>query len=411
MKKVGWLLIILSATLPLTAGEPLWPWLFRAFSKDAAETTLSKTVGETALQQGIRKQLTAQEVSRLLKQCVNCSFEQAHQIQRTTSPEERPPMGVPMRKVRKPQELISPGYYAENSFITTPKQAGQYFAIRSNRAYMQEIERMKKFLSELDSRLPDMVRIANELPQPDDIDSWLVKRIPAETKNLFIGEVHNKRSEIRAQVASFLTALRRRYLSREIILFTEFLPENYVWGSQQYSRSELEEFFPQFFPVWNVATANEIKVVGLEKNSIINDQCTAQYIFSTGKKRRGSAWVSLEGMRLRNESWNKMLAQYRQQHPNALFVIYSGAAHSFYNHPFALPEGGPNKENFVVAFYPDSMTMLSNEGTQYISHRTGPLENLTKDVDFPQKVLYWDDPELIRLSGFDVRVKVHALFE
>lgn len=141
------------------------------------------------------------------------------------------------------------------------------------------------------------------------------------------------------------------------------------------------------------AIEENISVIGLEPDFIIKDDCDVFFLNRKGQYRKESTWATLEGVRIRNEKWNVLLQQYREQHPDALFIVYTGAGHSLYNYPFTLSTQHPQQSTYVVTFSPDKHLKLTGDNSmfsaaQYVPAKyTGPLEKLLPNADFPQPVL------------------------
>ena len=123
-------------------------------------------------------------------------------------------------------------------------------------------------------------------------------------------------------------------------------------------------------------------------------------------------WGHLEGVRLRNEAWVRTLEKYHAENPDALFVVYSGSAHSSYNVPFTLSTAMAKEIPFVVTLYPDVVFKLKPGGWWVSSLEEDPvpfeepLEQMTQKGAFPQKTIQFQDPELAKLAGFNVRLRL-----
>lgn len=394
-------------TLPLYAQRPFWMQVWKLYGQNGVQQATSAEISSALAKQTFNESLTSGQMGYFLENCLDCSFQQATSLHLTLDATQRPIYGMPMQGMYHTKEMVANEIYPDLSFLKNEKNTSRYFSIRNNREYVSEVKRMQKYLPQLKKRLPDMQRLAREMEQPTNIIPWLADKIPFETKNLFLGEAHLKNDEIRSVIADLLPAIRAKYPQREIFLFTEFLPEKYKWqGIPVYQHMPEWEGLRKFFPIWEQARQNQIQVIGLEKPYIIDDHCLAKYMRSNGKNGYGGIWSSLEGVRVRNESWTQLMKQQRMSHPDALFIIYTGAAHSLYTYPFTLTPNGPDSTTFVASFYPTVRDVFDSRNVQITSERTDPLEQLIDEVDFPQPVLYWDDPELARLAGFNVRIKV-----
>ena len=95
------------------------------------------------------------------------------------------------------------------------------------------------------------------------------------------------------------------------------------------------------------------------------------------------------------------MQEYRQKNPDALFIVYTGSAHSYYNFPFSLAKRFPKETTFML-----DLTMDLLRSDKGIIYGKDHLERLDEGFYFPQPVLKWNSPDLIQLSGFDARIKL-----
>ena len=136
-----------------------------------------------------------------------------------------------------------------------------------------------------------------------------------------------------------------------------------------------------------------------------------EYKNRAGQKQKTSVWASLEGMLVRNEHYAAILQEYRKMHPDALFIVYTGAAHVQYISPFSLSKKFPPEETFVVSLYPSQRLGLTPAESQSMNVRPF-YTSLMSEFDFatggtfPQKTLYWKTKESARAAGFDVQLKL-----
>lgn len=330
-------------------------------------------------------------ISTVLQKRIETTYRQALDAQQELSPDFTF-VGSPIKDVAFTYKLKPAKLYPDHPFLISPSQTGKYMTARSNRLLIQEVQRLKQLRKQIDNNLPRLQRQAARSEHPKNPVQWLVRTIPSQTNQLFIGEFHEQTS-IYKFVSQLLPALRKRFAQREIILFTEMLPANFIWNGQTRATSKLPASLSDYFPIWQVASQANIQTVGLELPEAIACPCLT---LCTGPKENEyirSIWDSLEGIRLRNESWQRIVDTFRQQHPDALFIIYTGSAHVFYNHPFTLAR--PDKNTFVLVFYPQ----------EYLSYT--PQDNkLLVPLTFPQRVIKWQTPDLPPLAGFDVRIAV-----
>ena len=293
--------------------------------------------------------------------------------------------------------------YPDKPFLQPPmlgaRLAEAYFLAQSNRLFLKHMREAAEFWPKFTEAIPRFYEEADALAQPTNLLEWTAQQIPTTTKDLFIGEIHGE-YEIPQFLSQLLPLLRKQNPQREIFLFTEFLVDN------QYSSFHLANLFTQYakkhyyYPVWEKAHELNIPLVGLE-SSTVQTVYPIKMANAYGNFSHVPAGAAPEGIRLRNEHWWKIMQKYRQKHPDALFVVYTGSAHSFYNYPFSLAKRSPKKTTFMIEL---TMEEIREEGN--VTFRTDNLESLNPNLSFPQPVLKWSSPDLVELSGFDVRVKL-----
>lgn len=357
--------------------------------------------------QGV-SQITQINIGRQLDQRLARTYQQAKQAQAQMPVQCRLIMGEPIQQIFKTYDLNPKELYPEQTFLKNSRQTGKYLSARNNRLFMQEIQRMQTVRAQIDENLPRLQQEASSTPQPQDPISWLADIVPEQTTQLFVGEAHLYR-EIHQAVARLVRSLRARQPEREIFLFTEFLPENFTWGKEpKHKILQIPEYLQSHFPTWEQAAEAQVQVIGLELPAAVDDFCEVRYLNPQGDRDKQSVWMSLEGVRLRNERWQKTLAQYRAQHPNALFIIYTGADHSMYNRPFTL--ANPNEHTFVSVLYPNRYRAFEPSGrfscVPVAKPMKGPLERLVDELDFQRSVVQFQSPGLSQIAGFDVRIKL-----
>ncbi len=353
-------------------------------------------------------------ISRQLEQRVARTYKQALQEQQANPQAWKTmPFGNPVQKVFHPEELDPRLLYPDQSFLQTSAQTANYLAARNNVLVRNELRRAQALQYELEQALPAFEQAAAQMPQPPTDISQIITQVASQisptVQYIFVGEEHGY-ADIRQGVTTFVTALRAQYPQRPLFLFTEFLPAQESWPVGN-SRHSVPDYLHVYFPIWQQVTQQQIPVIGLEPAYAVMDQCRVKLgnvsVFCSKK----SVWETLEGVRLRNEAWQQLLDNYRTRFPQALFIIYTGADHCMYNRPFALPNHYAPGSSFVLTLHPASRTEYHSDGFLKIAHEVqvparGPLERLAQQDKFPQPVLQWKDPDLARICGFDVRLKV-----
>lgn len=352
--------------------------------------------------------LPKMNISRQLDQRMAQTYRQAKQAQMQLQLNHNIIMGEPIQQIFKTEELNNPELYPDlKDFLKNSSQTGKYLVARNNRLFVREVRRMQKVRAQIDKNLPRLREEASATPQPQNSMAWLAKILPASTTQFFIGEAHGY-NEIRQSVAKLVQEIRARQPQRKIIMFTEFLPENFKWTGRKPSITEVPEVLQKYFPIWNQSLQAQTDVIGLELPNAVDDYCEIRYLNHLGNLDRQTVWASLEGVRLRNERWQKTLAHYRAQYPDALFIIYTGADHSMYNRPFTLAT--PGEHTFVTVLYPERYEAFAPSGrftgTYVAKNMRGPLERLVDKLDFQRLVIKWQSSDLPAIAGFDVRIKV-----
>ena len=238
--------------------------------------------------------------------------------------------------------------------------------------------------------------------QPTNLAEWTAQQITSTTQNLFIGEIHGH-PEIPQFVDELLPLLHAQNPDRKIFLFTEFLQD--LEGQDAPLKDKLIEMQDMHHKIylWETAEQLDIPLIGLESQKWPYDykllKVNPQVGIYTGFVRTGE---TLEGLRIRNDHWHKILQTYRQQNPDALFVVYTGSAHSLYYYPFSLAKRFPKETTLML-----DLTMEEFREGNSVTRATDHLELLDpNNMSFPQPVLKWSSPDLIQLSGFNIRIKV-----
>lgn len=391
-----WILLILTtcwglSSLQANGAGPLWrSWYQTTFTSPS----------------GITRTLNF-NLSRQLNIRLAESYKQALALYDQLPEEQFVLIGEPIKRSAHTQDLDPQKIYPELPFLQTSQQTGNLISARSNRLYKTEATKVEGLWQNIERCLPQFEKKARELKQPENASQWLAQTLPDNTLDFFMGEIHGH-PEIRQAVSETITYLHQRFPTRPIFLFTEFLPSQHQWNNQT-SPQEIPAFLSSYFPIWERATQQHIPVIGLEPDFALPSKALMHHI---GPDRRifwQSIWASLEGVRLRNAHFAKILEQYRQNYPTALFIIYTGAAHVFYNYPFSLSAKREKGSTFVATFHPnvsERMNYSKRIAEQEITTQTGPLEKFAPLIAFPQPVLYWEDNDLIQTSGFNVRLKI-----
>ncbi len=391
--------------------------VLQALNADVTAGT-QNTAWKTALQilQSPTRNLTADRVVQTLEKLASSTLEEALE-QTALFPDD---LHLPMHYEPTEHFTIwgfSPfntkEVYPQYTFLTVGNEetrnlaVGHYISAANNRRYIQIARHLQSLYPCLKETVPVMEKIAASQVQPTDKELWLAKLIPSSTEWLFIGEVHREEN-IRQSVRRFLTLLRQERPDQEIILMTEFLVDDIVW-TPQLDQAAIPYYIKEYAPIWETAAANNIKVMGLEKMEMISAHVGRLWGPKNGPDRDFVLFPgSMEGVVIRNQTWVETLKKCREQHPNALIIVYAGVGHVRYNLPYSLSKLMNEKNMFVVSFYPDKDIEKTSAAESWYSQdwRVDPLEEMYRDAFFPQPALYWKDPALAELAGYNARLKV-----
>ncbi|MBR4682501.1 MAG: hypothetical protein IKP06_04280 [Elusimicrobiaceae bacterium] len=273
----------------------------------------------------------------------------------------------------------------------SPKNLTTYFLAQENRHMFCLAPQLNALQEIWRSNMAKFKQLQIQVPwsAKEDIH-WLADRIPLNTYYLLIGEYHDE-PNIKNKVAQLLRELRLKQPEREIILFTEFLPEY-----KQRDHWLIKDYAPE---VRNAADENDIPIIGLEPNfvSTFEKHETSIHYYSDEDpvmytEGKTNIWRSLEGKRLRDNYWLTIMQELRQEHPDALFVVYAGDAHIRGWEPFSLTSQLRGRNTFTVSFIPQ------NEITWF--------DDVTEELFSDARVLSFRDKHLRQLFGADVQIRV-----
>ncbi len=345
------------------------------------------------------------EISSLLTQRTLFSFDRASKAHLDLSLPFRSHTGLPAARMKEFGNMHWQKIYPDKPFLTTRPQVANYMLAHNNRLLIHEAARMKQLSADLTARLPQLEEAIAKSPRPAKPIPWLLEQIPEQTSMLFLGEVHDV-PEIHETIVSLLAQLRDKNPNRKIVLFTEFLPEELHYTAEAATPTPMS-----MIQIWKSALRHDIEVIGLEPDFVTGDLSKQLVQNSEGTKLVGvNQWANLEGVRLRNEAWVRTLEKYRAQDPDALFVVYSGLGHSGYNQPFTLSRAFEHEKPYVVSLVPSHKIRTKKidpqEGNRHVIANYHDMLEQMLVKDLPQPIIHLPDPELSRLTGFDVRLKI-----
>lgn len=335
----------------------------------------------------------SRRVSRVLTKRKNNTFQQAQQAQ-AHSPDIRQKIDdVPYRalipRVKKPQQV----YPEMADFLSTRRQWKDYILANQNRRLVNELPREEQRFSQLTAQLFDLYQMQHEFSQPQQqYMKLLARQIPPDTQYLLLGEYHEE--FIGEYVARLLPQLRNNNPNREIILLTEFLSDK--------AHQPLTWLLSPHLSVFSTAQAEQIPLIGLEAPFVTRNK---QVTFLAGKDQPAQRlWASLEGMAIRNNYWLEIIRKQRQEHPDALFIIYAGAAHLAYNKPDSLGAALSGEKTFTALLLPENIFDLSNNLLRY----TSPYDYLCLRNDLPLRPFIRFEQTQARQVGFDARLVLNT---
>ncbi len=370
----------------------------------------------------------------LLLQRTNTSYIKARQALYTIRPiilTPGPRYGELIRPVALPVHTITPHLHFENPtavypgipFLTSDEQVEQYLISRNNRAIFNELKHLADHSEKIANHMSTFRQEIARCEQPTQQIPWMVNRIDPNINYLFVGEMHNV-PEVRRSMAQLLQGLRQRFPKREIIVFTELLTSHIsteeIWKSAilQPTPEDRMELVKQFEKlgeyhlgrdVWETIQSNRIEVVGLEP-SFVWDNSNATLIAEDPQDGQNlMLWWTDEGSRLRHMHWEQRINEWRQQHPNALFVIHGGAEHFSYFSSSAISTHFPREQRLTVNLFPQKVLMQDAAGNHVeVKDNLGWFAEITQN-QFPQNTLYWQTEKSASLSGFDYQLRVPPL--
>ena len=216
-------------------------------------------------------------------------------------------------------------------------------------------------------------------------------QVHPHTDYLLLGEVHREPA-VQRNIATFIQHLRQRFPQRTIFMFSEFLPQDIPWEQVL----SLPRFPIPYIRVWTECSFANIPVVGLEPNFVVDMPypliVSAESLALPGSMQHTKPmWATVEGTRLRNQHWMKLLHQYRQEYPDALFVVHAGTAHVEYNEPYSLGSQLAKERTQVFTFE--------------VPHQPSDFHQLTNH-HFKDRILQFQNKKLSHMAGFDISIKI-----
>ena len=288
------------------------------------------------------------------------------------------------------------GPYMELPFFKrlSPEAQRNYFLAANNRAIATLWKQRTALFKALKARENDFLTQKVSEPTANPFIQ-MVEQIGPEIKQVMLGEIHDY-IWLQPGIGTFLEALRAKYPNRKMVLATEFLPRGKK--NMLSAREWMSKANPEYEALFKTATRLGIRIKGLESSYVFYHTPPQMEVPGVTPEEEVNMWSTPEGMRVRNVDWAKAIAEYRQEEPDALFIVYAGADHLDYSKLSSLARRFPREETFIGMVFP----YVLDEGqimTCDLVDEALPALNTVKYLSWPSK-------ELRNLAGFDVRIKL-----
>ena len=287
--------------------------------------------------------LTERQLTELLATRLQKSYIQAFELMYHNPVEEMVladgPYTALSNRIKNPEEL----YPELSNILTTPEQWEMYIISAQNRRVASQMRRTKKLLEDYEAQFPQM-RLHEQTVEvpPSQYMKTLADQIPANTKYLLLGEAHY--AYLRPHIAQFITHLANS--GRKIILFTEFMPH----AAQTQNTTRRNELLREYWPVWMAAKQANIPIAGLEPEFVVQNDNVALIDHITAIDL--PLWGTTEGVRLRNQHWLRLIKRYREEFPDALFLIYAGGGHLSSERAYSLGKTLAGPDTYTALIVP-----------------------------------------------------------
>lgn len=313
--------------------------------------------------------------------------------------------------LKTPPEIL----YPQVPYLQDQEQLGLYLLARNNREQAKWYPRIAALYQEINRRLDDFKQDQTLITHPREKDiAWVAEQLPEDISYLLLGECHYL-PDMPKHVADLISYIHRVLQpEREIIVLTEFLQEGVKWGTP--GPVTTWEIYVDLFKQLH---AMDIPVIGMESSLKFNDSsseivgekpetATVSFIANISKETDSKeldtsrqVGSSLEGIRFRNERFLEMIKQVRQEHPNALLIIYTGLGHVEYSEPYSLGDALAGPTTRVVSLGPAPIQTEDGWNVAGISFDVATNMQFVFD-----RLTQFNDPELIKLSGADIRWRI-----
>ncbi len=299
--------------------------------------------------------------------------------------------------IEHPQRL----YPHLSNYLTTPDQWTNYMLASQNRRVATQTLRAEKRWEEIERNLYTIYHAQNSVyDSQENFVQILAGQIPQDTQYILLGEGHDP--IVHKQISRFLSELRAQQPEREIILFTESLPESmYLEPAGPNAEApfiKINNHLHEHQDVFSAASKANITVIGLEPEFVPENK----YVLFADIPSHHSKllWQTLEGMAIRNEQWLQHIEGQRKEHPQALFVIYAGAMHVAYQQPYSIGDALAPAPTYTALFLPYRIVKENHKNLPAISPYDAQC--LERDIP-PNRFVTFEKPYAIQV-GFDARI-------
>lgn len=289
-------------------------------------------------------------------------------------------------------------------YLTNPFQRGLYFIAKNNREVAKWLPKYDQYRKEIVENMEAFRQAKGTyIPSPEEDIKFITDRVTNDTQYLLVGETHGY-SDLQNFVKQLVHEVRLKMPQREIVLFTEFLSEDIEDPFQEM----LGHWMAPHLKIWKQAKADNIAVKGIEPQFVrAQSSKTIRHTVlykETTLSNRVDIWSIPEGLRLRNNYWLSRLEAFRQAHPDALIILHAGTGHLGYNEPLSVGRSLKGPNTLLVTLYPSPTEEVPADEEEEEAY-TSLFDDLTNNT-FNDRVLYFNDPHLSHLAGFDIQVKV-----
>lgn len=294
--------------------------------------------------------------------------------------------------------LVQTHMYFEDATVPLKKKISpleQYFVARQNRINTLEKIVWRGRLNYFKANASKIVASIEDKLQFTPID--YTRYIPAGTKTVYIGEVHEQ-PIVQREVLSIVRAVRKQNPAKTILLLTEFLPDTFLVPP---GHAFPVKKFPGLYgiDVFKEASALKMGVAGLENYDFIDsleDLSVLSQEFS----------ATTDGAARRNAYFVRRMRQLRKEYPNAIFVVYAGGAHVDKSYYRSVPILMGDKSSYTIQLDVPGLKADVTPLFNYIRPDDG-MEDAVRKNPNARLILRTGNPQCAKRLGFDLSVTVN----